>query len=348
MGETTMAAKRFDDRWEIVQPLTPGGQGETFIVKDLSSSESTQYVLKRWINLKRVARLEKEIEAIKSINHPNVLRLIDANLAGDRPYLVTEFCERGSLEDNKADILRMDRDGRMALFEQICKGVAAVHAANIVHRDIKPGNIFLRADGSAVVGDFGLAFIEETDRPTDTMEAVGPRWYMAPELAEGRLADVTPRADVYSLGKVLYWLLTGVVFDRERHRAGRYDLVQFYEMDKSVEHLNVLLDQMVTERPSARFQNASEVVGKLPLLRRLLRDRFPSLTAYPQLCKYCGAGMYQQLRTDPTSLRNLGFNAVSGNRLDIFRCANCGHMLMFKDAGWLELLMNTPTKIDLG
>ena len=340
-------AQVIDDRWEIKEKLGEGGQGETFLVRDTREKNGHLYALKRLKNLNRLPRFKQEAEAIQSLNHRHILRLIAANLEDAKPFLVSEYCERKSLEDNKSALLATDRDERMGLFEQVCAGLAAAHAAGIVHRDIKPSNIFLRGDGTVVIGDFGLCFVDADERLTETSEAVGARYYMAPELADGRASQVTPRSDVYSLGKLLYWMLTGVVFDRERHRGSRYHLVQFYELDESIEHVNVLLDHMVTEHPTSRFENASEVLAKIRHIRRMLRDRCPSLTAYPQLCKYCGSGMYQQLRTDPTGLHNLGFNAVSGNQLDIFRCENCGHMLIFKDAAWLETLKNTPTKFEI-
>jgi serine/threonine protein kinase len=247
-----MVAKVIDDRWEIIRPLGRGGQGEAFLVRDVSSGADAQYVLKRLINVRRTARFEKEIAAIAALEHPHVLRLIHSNIGAERPYLVTEYCELGNLEENKADILASDRDDRLELFEKICGAVSAIHAQKTVHRDIKPANVFLRSRRDPVIGDFGLAFIEETERATETMEAVGARWYMAPELAEGRLDEVTPRADVYSLGKLLYWLLSGNIFDRERHRTGRNTLQQFWGLDESIENVNELLDRMIVENPRNR------------------------------------------------------------------------------------------------
>ncbi|MGH9421927.1 MAG: serine/threonine protein kinase, partial [Thermoanaerobaculia bacterium] len=235
----------------------------------------------------------------------------------------------------------------MNLFEKICDGAGAIHAAKIVHRDIKPANIFLRGDGSPVVGDFGLAFIEEAERLTDTMEAVGARWYMAPELAEGRLNEVTPRADVYSLGKLLYWLLTGNIFDRERHRDSRNNVHQFYELDESMENVNQLLDRMIVENPRSRYSDAGEVGREVRDVRRLLRGSYPALTAYPQMCRYCGRDMYAQLETDPISLQNMGLGAASGSTWSIFRCNICGHLLMFHNSAWIDRLKSAPTKITL-
>ena len=342
-----MTAKLIDDRWEILRPLGRGGQGEAFVVRDTASGTEVEYALKRLLNVKRTPRFENEIEAISKLEHPAVIRLVHANLNVARPYLVTEYCERGNLEENKAAILASDRDTKMDLFERICDGVAAIHAAKMVHRDIKPANVFLRRDGSPAVGDFGLAYIDDTTRVTDTMEAVGARWYMAPELAEGRSSEVTPRADVYSLGKLLYWILTGNIFDRERHRSSRNNVHQFYSLDESMENVNQLLDRMIVENYRNRYADAAEVGHEVRQMRRLLRGGYPTLTAYPQLCRYCGRDMYVQLRTDPTGLRNMGIDAVSGSTWSMFRCKTCGHLLMFYNSEWIAHLNANPERISL-
>jgi serine/threonine protein kinase len=340
-----MTAQIFGDRWQIVDKLGEGGQGETFLVRDVAEKDDQLYVLKRLKNPKRLPRFEQEVTAIRSLDHPHVLSLIDADTTAPKAYLVSEYCKRKSLEDNKGDILRSDRDERMELFEEVCAGVAAAHEAGIVHRDLKPSNVFLRDDGTAVVGDFGLCYMETDERLTDTSEAVGARYYMAPELAEGRADEVTSRADVYSLGKVLYWLLTGRVFDRERHRQGKNNLHLYFDLDESIEHLVLLLDKMIVEDPRARYKDAGEVHEKLRNLRRLLRGRFPSLKALPQLCRYCGNGMYKGLSTDPVTMLNFGFQPTGSSELHVFVCENCGHVLMFRaemsqNKGWLPSSRN--------
>jgi serine/threonine protein kinase len=333
-------AQIFGERWQIAEKLGEGGQGETFLVRDTKTGDDSLYVLKRLKNSKRLPRFEQEIEAIRSLNHPNVLRLIDADTSGPKPYLVSEYCKSGSLEDCKGDILRSDRDSRMGLFAEVCSGMAAVHEADIVHRDIKPSNVFLRDNGTAVVGDFGLCFMNGDERLTETAEAVGARYYMAPELAEGRAEEVTPRADVYSLGKLLYWLMTARVFDRERHRDGKKNLDNYYPMDDAIEHVMLLLDKMIVEEPSGRFNDASELLGQIPNVRRLMRGGYPPLTILPQLCRYCGNGKYEGLPTDPTTMRNFGIGPTGTSELHIFLCGNCGHVLMFRadksnNRGWL-------------
>jgi len=195
----------FGDRWEIVENIGEGGQAHAFIVRDVKGDGPTVYVLKRLKNLERLERFKREIEAVRNLNHPNIVRLIDFDVDAPKPYLVTEYCSGGSLDKaepfwKKSPVIALE------LFQQICEGVGFAHSQGVIHRDIKPSNIYLRnADGPAVIGDFGICYIEQNgERLTLTEEAVGPRIFMAPELEGGRLEDISKKSDTYSLGKVLY------------------------------------------------------------------------------------------------------------------------------------------------
>src|ERR1044072_632440 len=187
-----------DNKWEIVKQLAEGGQAHTFLVNDTSTGQSG--VLKRLKNPNRLPRFEQEVATLRSLDHPKVLRLIDANVTAPKPYLVSEYCALGSLEDQKAAIAAQSISERLTLFAQIVEGVAAAHSVGVIHRDLKPSNIFVRSARDLVVGDFGVCFIQTQERLTETVEAVGARYYMAPELADGRAEDIKPAADVYSLG----------------------------------------------------------------------------------------------------------------------------------------------------
>ncbi len=98
----------------------------------------------------------------------------------------------------------------LELLIDIANGLAHAHANGIVHRDIKPANLLLSgAPALPVIADFGICYVVDGDRMTLTDEAVGPRLFVAPELEDGRAEQVSARSDVYTLGKLLYWLLKG-------------------------------------------------------------------------------------------------------------------------------------------
>lgn len=116
------------------------------------------------------------------------------------------------------------------MFIVIANAVNHAHSQRVVHRDLKPANIFLQTPTfRPLVGDFGLCYVQDDgddERQTDLEEAVGPRFFMAPELEDGRADVIAPSADVYSLGKLLYWMLTGRIFSREKLRDDRWNLTK--------------------------------------------------------------------------------------------------------------------------
>lgn len=202
-----------------------GGQGRVYVVVDSTGELKGEYILKELKNPKRVGRFEREMDAIRTLPpHENVVELVEKPDRRDaqKPVYVMERAE-GTL----ADLVNKDLElsHALELFEQICAGVAHCHAHGVVHRDLKPDNVLVFGK-TLRVSDFGLSFLLDDEvRLTETGEAVGPRFYMAPELEDGRTSNVAATADVYSLGKILYFLLSGGrMFSREKHRTPEYRL----------------------------------------------------------------------------------------------------------------------------
>ena len=332
-------ATLFGDRWEIQAPLGEGGQSHTFIVVDQKGSPDTHYVLKRLKNVRRLDRFRREIEALQNLQHENIVRLVDFDVEGERPYLVTEFCAGGSL-DEASPFWKDDPEQAFRLFDQICAGIEFAHSNSLIHRDLKPANIFLRSNhGPAVVGDFGICYLDDEGRRlTLTEEAAGPRLYMAPELEDGRLGAITPKTDTYSLGKLLYWLLSGgQVFSREVHRERRWDLKNRNEdsplgwSNPYLEHANRLLDLMVVHAPERR-RDVSNIRVLARRASRLISEKFtPIGPGLPQPCTYCGEGQYTiQARGANVAVRNFGFELVGNPDWRVFTCNKCGHVQAFR------------------
>lgn len=289
-------AKLYGDRWENAGSIGEGGQARIYAVVDRTGEQDQLLVLKELKNLERVKYFEREIEVIRSLIHPNVVRLLDFDLEGPRPYLVSEYCIGGSLD--KAKPFWSDSPlSALDLFEEICEGVAHAHSKGIIHRDLKPQNIFLRrAQGPAVVGDFGLSHIlDDGERITVTDEVMGSRYYTPPEIEVGRTNLISKKSDTYSLGKVLYWLLSGKVLPREDFRNPDWDLrnprsVFNVWQNIHMEHINRLLDLMIVKDPEKR-RSVDNIVELIPDTLRLIRKEFtPIGSGMRQPCLYCGSG----------------------------------------------------------
>jgi serine/threonine protein kinase len=214
------------------------------------------------------------------------------------------------------------------LFMGICKGLSAAHDANITHRDIKPENILLQSEnGPAVIADFGICYVENGEHLTLTHEQVGARFFMAPELEDGRTDLVSTKCDTYSLGKLLYWMLSGgQIFSREKHREAQYDLVRLHGAS-ILEHVNRLLDRLIITDPISRAQNASVIIdGLKPVMRALLHGRNAPSSRVDQMCLYCGYGTYRLIHIDRKSWQDL---SAQNDRLELV-CDACGHVQYFR------------------
>src|SRR2546425_523631 len=327
----------YDNKWKVKRSLDEGGQAHTFLVYDINDSPEHVFVLKRLKNLNRFRRFENEVKACLDLCHPNILKIEAKNLGGDKPYFVSEYCVRGSLQ---ADVIsQLSQLDRLRMFSNICDGVGHAHSKGIIHRDLKPENVFLRDDMTPVVGDFGLCFINEGgDRITMVDEQVGSRFYMAPELAHGIADEVTPAADVYSLGKILYWLLALRIFDREVYRSPRYDLTKG-EIKPDLFFIYDLFDKTIREEREDRLANANELRQTTDTIIRLIESNAHVIDLkVPQLCDYCGIGAYRVVadntsrsnRSRSVHIQNFGFNLVGMSLWLILACEHCGHVQIFR------------------
>lgn len=188
-----------------------------------------------------------------------VVRLIDSGAVKNafEDYYVMERGD-GSLED-LAPPDGYEAEAACQLFREIILGVGEVHAAQIVHRDLKPANIILFS-GRPKISDLGLSLLTDLKRVTPTDEAVGPRYYMAPELEHGRNLDVDARADIYSLGKILYWLLSGGVhLPRERFSDHAYRLRE-RNGEAAFDVFDAVFNRTLTPYPRERFKNVQRLL----------------------------------------------------------------------------------------
>jgi serine/threonine-protein kinase len=152
-----------------------------------------------------VERFRREARAASRLRHPNILTVYDFGTQDGITYMVTELLPGGSLAD------RLGRPVGADLARRVVRGIGAAldvaHAAGLIHRDVKPSNILFTRDGEPVLADFGIARLQDAEQLTVQGSLIGTPHYMAPEMAAGGL--VGPASDLYSLGVVLYEMLTG-------------------------------------------------------------------------------------------------------------------------------------------
>jgi tetratricopeptide (TPR) repeat protein len=200
--------------YEVQEMIGRGGMGVVFRARHCALNRVVALkmaLVGAYASPRERERFQKEAEAVAGLRHPNVIQVYDIGDHDGQPYFTMEFLERGSLAQ-RLDGTPLPARQSAELVEILAKGIDAAHENGIVHRDLKPANILLAPDGTPKIADFGLArrFASAGDASlTWTCAALGTPSYMAPEQAEGKHDDQGPGADIYSLGAILYELLTG-------------------------------------------------------------------------------------------------------------------------------------------
>ena len=198
--------------YEIMEELGRGGMGVVYKARHLR--------LNRLVALKMVlagahaspqqlARFQIEAESVASLHHPNIVQVYEVGEHNHCPYLALEFVEAGNLEGRLRGS-RLPPDEAAQLAEQLSRAMHIAHLRGIIHRDLKPANVLLAGDGTPKISDFGLAKkLDEGRSQTRSGSVLGTPSYMAPEQALGKVRDLGPHSDVYSLGAILYECLAG-------------------------------------------------------------------------------------------------------------------------------------------
>lgn len=306
-------------RWKIQGSLGEGGQGWTYKVRRSGDPDRKVYVLKRLKNKERLPRFRSEIAALTKLKHPGILKIVETSEDSEAPFFVAEYCEGRDL--GRADLSGKNLLTKLHIFRQVCDAVAAAHNANILHRDLKPPNIFIRRGDAVVVGDFGLCIDlnDLKERATQTLEGIGAERYIAPEVAKGRVQEPQPTSDLYSLGKILYFILSGRTLVREEYAEGEDDLRKG-SAGLGIHFVYELFDKTITPRPQDRFQCAADLLHALDTVIERVQMRAHILNpSIRQHCMFCVIGEYRPA------------TGIAGNDL-MYVCSNCGNIQRFTGA----------------
>jgi len=197
-------------RYRLDAKLGSGGMSTVYLARDET--------LERWVAVKvlhreiseepdQLERFSREARAVAQLSHPNVVAVIDAGQDSGRPYIVFEYVEGETLKDRIERLGKLPLDEAAAYAIEVGRGLAVAHARRLVHRDVKPQNVLIDPEGRAKVTDFGIARSLESDGLTRTGRVLGTTDYVSPEQAMGH--EVDARSDIYSLGIVIYEMVSG-------------------------------------------------------------------------------------------------------------------------------------------
>src|SRR5947207_4061914 len=201
------------DRYQLQDPIGRGGMATIYRARDLRMDRAVAVKVLREVystDPKFVRRFQVEAKAASALNHPNIVQVFDYGQADGNYYLVMELVEGTDLRRYLRSRGVLDSKRAIIIAHDVALGLAAAHRRRIVHRDIKPQNILVGRDGSIKLTDFGIVSVYQdinARRLTTTGMTLGTVQYYAPEQALGEI--VSPAADVYELGIVMYELLTG-------------------------------------------------------------------------------------------------------------------------------------------
>ena len=264
--------------YKLVRPLGRGGMGTVYHGLNAETDESAAVKLLATGLAHDEGfreRFAAEIETLKKLNHPNVVRLFGFGRQGDMLYYAMELVDGSSLEEELRRGRRFNWREVSQVGIQTARALRHAHDRGVIHRDLKPGNLLLAADGTVKLSDFGIARLFGNSQLTAPGNVVGTVEYMAPEQAAAR--PVGPRADLYSLGAVMYVLLTGKpVFRAEslieainKHQTERPEPIGRHAVDVP-EALDELVMQLLEKDPEARVANAALLIRRLEAMEHAL------------------------------------------------------------------------------
>ena len=260
-------------RYQVKQSLGEGGKKKVYLAQDTLLDREVAFGLIKTEGLDEAgrSRIQREAQAMGRLgSHPHIVTVFDLGQEAGQPYMVTELMGGGDVEGaiEEAPDHRLPLDQAIEIAKETCHGLEFAHSRGIVHRDLKPGNVWLTEDGTAKIGDFGLAVALDRSRLTTEGMMVGTVSYMPPEQAMG--GEVSPRSDLYSLGAMLYEMVTGrppFLGDDSVAIIGQHintpPVAPTWHNGQCPRALDALILRLLAKDPSERPESASDVLSAL-------------------------------------------------------------------------------------
>ena len=257
--------------YQIVEKLGEGGMGEVYLAEDLKLERNVaiKFLPQHLTNDKdNVERFEREAKAAAALNHPNIVTIYEIVEDDNQTFIVMEYVEGKTLRELINRNSQFPIPNYFKITEQICSGLQAAHQAEIVHRDIKPENILIDKNGRVKILDFGLAKLKGVSKLTKETSTLGTIHYMSPEQLQGK--EVDHRSDIWSLGVVIYEMLTGhPPFKGDYEQAIVYsiindELASVLNIKSELSfNLNQIIHKALKKNPQQRYQNINELKSDL-------------------------------------------------------------------------------------
>ena len=281
-----------DGRYRVTAKIGHGGMADIYEATDIIKKTPVAIKMIRddvMLDSTNLKRFENEALIAASLNHPNIVKVYNHGTIAGVPYIANEYVKGQTLKEV------IDFRGALPIEEavgymiQLTDALYFAHQHNIVHRDVKPENIFVMPDGTIKLGDFGIAQAEGLDNHlTKTNEIIGSVYYMAPEIAKGKKA--TLKSDMYASGVAFYEMLTAhPPFENDSavniavmHIKDKFPMVKKYVPDCPRE-IERIIQKATNKDPNLRYQDMNEFNQELVKLKKNIENLQPKKGFFARL-----------------------------------------------------------------